>query len=72
LRINLRLFLQDYLKDVQKKVPPKSTSEKQLSTFLGIGFLIILFIGPFLSTLTLKNANLKTLPFWVLLINSLG
>ena len=72
MRINPRLFLQDYPKDVQNKVPPKSTSEKQLSTILGIGFLLILIIGPFLSTLTLKNANLEPLPFWVLLINSFG
>jgi hypothetical protein len=72
MRINPRLFLHDYPKDVQNKVPSKTTSEKQLSIFFGIGFLIILIFGPFLSTLTLKNANNETLSFWVLLINSFG
>lgn len=36
LYINPRTFLQDYPKDIQAKVPPKTLSERRMSLLLGI------------------------------------
>jgi len=70
--LNPRLFLQDYPKDVQEKVPPKSPTENRLATYFGSGFLLILILGPFLSTLSLKISSSTVLPFEVLFIHTFG
>jgi hypothetical protein len=57
LKINPRLFLQDYPGAIQRKVPPQSGREKKLSYLLGIPFMLVLVLGPFLSTLALKKAG---------------
>jgi len=57
LKINPRTFLQDYPRAIQKKVPPKTAHEKKLSYLIGIPFMLVLVLGPFLSTLALKNAG---------------
>lgn len=49
--INPRIMLHDYPAAIQAKVPPKTEKEKQLSYWLGIPFILILFIGPLISTL---------------------
>jgi hypothetical protein len=55
--INPRIWLQDYPEDIQNMVAPKSDSEKRLSLIIGIPFLILIFVGPFFSTLFLKFRN---------------
>ena len=72
IRINPRLWLQDYPKDIQAQVPPKTQKEKQQSTLIGIPFLILLVAVPFLSTLALKQANNGNISFVLLLINAFG
>jgi hypothetical protein len=57
LYINPRLFLQDYPEDIQRAVPPKSREERRLSILLGTPFLLLLLIGPFISTLSLKQQS---------------
>jgi len=70
LRLNPRIWLQDYPKDVQAKVPPKTPQEKHLSLVLGIPFLLLLVAIPFVSSLTMKYQTQGQIPFWVLFINS--
>lgn len=43
---NPRLMLQDYPPEIKKVVPPKTEREKRLSTWLGLPFLLILFLYP--------------------------
>ena len=47
LYVNPRIWLQDYPKEIQAKVPPKSKVEKRLSLIFGIPFLIVLILCPF-------------------------
>jgi len=72
LRLNPRIWLQDYPKDVQAKVPPKTPQEKRLSLLLGIPFLLLLITIPFVSSLTLKYQTQGPISFWALFINSFG
>ena len=55
LRFNPRLFLQDYPDEIQERVHPKTDQEKRLSLMVGIPFLILLLLVPFLSTLSLAK-----------------
>lgn len=70
--INPRTFLQDYPKDIQAKVPPKTPSEKRLSLLLGIPFLLALLFVPLISTLLLKQQNGETSTFIALFLNAFG
>ncbi len=72
LYINPRTFLQDYPKDIQAKVPPKTLSERRISLLLGIPFLLVLILVPFFSTLTLKHQNGESSPFIALFVNAFG
>jgi len=72
LRISPRLWLQDYPKDIQARVPPKTQKEKQQSTLIGFPFLFLLVDVPFFSTLALKQANNGNISFVLLLINAFG
>lgn len=47
---NPRLMLQDYPPAIQEVVPPKKEGEKRLSTWLGLPFILILFIFPVYAT----------------------
>lgn len=47
---NPRLMLQDYPPAIKAVVPPKTDREKQLSTLLGLPFLLILFFYPIYAT----------------------
>jgi hypothetical protein len=67
-----RIWLQDYPQDIQDKVPPKTAQEKKLSLLLGIPFLILLFVVPFVSTLMLKRQSPDGLSFFHALINAFG
>ena len=72
MRVNPRIWLHDYPKDIQAMVPPKSEKEKRLSQLLGIPFLVLLFAFPFYSTLTLRNTTPGEISFGILAINAFG
>ena len=55
LRINPRMWLQDYPQDIQDRVPPKTEREKRQALIVGIPFLVVLAAVPFISTLTLNR-----------------
>jgi hypothetical protein len=69
---NPRLFLQDYPEEIQAKVPPKTAREKRLSLVIGIPFMILLLIVPFISTLTLKNQQTEYAGLLALFLNAFG
>lgn len=70
--INPRLWLQDYPKDIQALVPPKTTKEKQQTNWIAIPFFLILFGIPFISTFTLKQLNNGNISFLLLFVNAFG
>ena len=72
LRLNPRIWLQDYPQDIQSRVLPKTEKEKRLSLILGIPFLILLIAVPFLSTLVLKHQHHGTLSFISLALHAFG
>lgn len=72
LRLNPRIWLQDYPEDIQNKVPPKTRQEKRLSLIFGIPFLILLVAVPLISTLTLKRQNGGDVSFLQLFLNAFG
>jgi hypothetical protein len=47
---NPRLMLQDYPPAIKEIVPPKTEQEKRLSTWLGLPFILVLFIFPVYAT----------------------
>lgn len=68
--VNPRSFLHDYPAKIQEKAPPKTKAEKRLTYIFGVPFLLLLLLGPFFSTLSLKNqANPQ---FWALWLNAAG
>ncbi len=71
LRFNPRLFLQDYPDVIQERVHPKTDQEKRLSLMVGIPFLILLLLVPFLSTLSLAK-QVGEDKFFSLFINAFG
>lgn len=70
--ISPRIWLQDYPKELQALVPPKTEKEKQISLIVGIPFLLLLFAVPLISSLILKNQTQEPISFWALFINSFG
>jgi hypothetical protein len=70
LRINPRLFLQDYPPAIQERVPPKTEGERRQSLILGLPFLLLLVAGPLLSTLALDRRLGGTAPFITLFLNA--
>jgi hypothetical protein len=72
LRFNPRLFLQDYPQEIQMRVPPKSDQEKRQSLLLGIPFLVLLVVGPLLSTLFLQRGHGGELGFFPLFLQAFG
>ena len=72
LRLNPRLFLQDYPDEIQAVVPPKTDREKGQSLITGIPFLLILLAVPFISTLILKRESGEMISFFTLFINAFG
>lgn len=72
LRFNPRLFLQDYPEAIQNEVPPKTALEARQSLLLGVPFLLLLALIPFLSTLTLKRSVTETLSFLQLFLHAFG
>lgn len=72
LRFNPRLFLQDYPDEIQNQVPPKTDQEKRQSLMVGIPFLLLLFVVPFISTLVLKRQSGEMFSFFHLFFNAFG
>lgn len=70
LRVNPRIFLHDYPAKIQQKVPQKTRAEKRLTYVFGIPFMLLLLLGPFFSTLSLKEQG--DAQFWVLWLNAAG
>jgi hypothetical protein len=72
LKINPRLFLQDYPEDIQGAVPQKSQAERRQSILFGTPFLLLLFVGPLISTLTLKHQSGSELTFLATALHAFG
>jgi hypothetical protein len=72
LRINPRIFLQDYPKDIQEKLPPKTPSEQRLSLMIGIPFLVLLLAVPLVSSWNLKQQDPRHITFFALFVNAFG
>ena len=72
LYINPRIFLQDYPKDIQALVPPKTSSEKRLALIMGIPFLLALILIPFFSTMARKSEMGENSTFIALFANAFG
>jgi hypothetical protein len=60
---NARLWLNDYPREIQAKVPPLTQEEKRQRGVLALLFLILMLAIPFLSTRQLRIDNGGTLPF---------
>jgi uncharacterized membrane protein len=72
LRFNPRLFLQDYPKEIQARVPPKTEKERQQSLVVGIPYVILIILVPLLSTLALKRQMGDESSFPALFLNTFG
>ena len=70
LRLNPRLYLQDYPRVIQEQVEPKTTREKRLGLVMGIPFLALLTAVPLWSTIRLERLGVET--FWMLWLNAFG
>ena len=64
--INPHIFLHDYPAKIQEIVPPKTRTERQLVYVFGVPLLLMLLLGLFLSTFSLKEqGDIKFLPLWL-------
>jgi hypothetical protein len=68
--VNPRIFLHDYPPKIQEKVPPKTEAERRLSYVFGVPFMLLLLLGSFFSTLSLKAQG--NAQFWELWLNATG
>jgi hypothetical protein len=71
LRFNPRLWIQDYPKDIQNQVPPKTIQEKRQSLFFGVPFLIVLVSVPLISCILIKRQS-AAVTFPSLFLNAFG
>ena len=69
---NPRLWLQDYPKVVQAKVPPMTQHEKRLQRLMIIPFLLLALGGPYLSVTLVKAANGGMISFPVAYLTAAG
>lgn len=67
-----RIWLQDYPRDIQAMVPPKTDKEKRLSLILGIPFIAILLAVPFISTLSMRSSSMEQVSFLSLAVHAFG
>lgn len=63
--VNPRLMLQDYPKDIQAAVPPKTEQEKRQTLYWGIPFWLVLLGGPTAAALSAKAAHLDLLSIFL-------
>ncbi len=69
---NPRLWLQDYPKAVQAKVPPLNQQEKRLQRLMIIPFLLLMLGLPYLSVTLVKAANGGVISFPVAYLTASG
>lgn len=55
LYVNPRLVLQNYREDIRSRVPEKDEREKRITLLIGVPFMLLVFLVPFLSTMALKT-----------------
>lgn len=72
LRFNPRLWLQDYPKDIQSQVPPKTVQEKRQSLLFGVPFLLVLVSVPLISCIVMKRQSVTAVTFLSLFLNAFG
>jgi hypothetical protein len=72
MRLNPRIWLQDYPEDMQALVHPKNEREKRLSLIIGIPFLLLLIAVLLISTLALEARHPENAPFLALAANAFG
>jgi hypothetical protein len=72
MRINPRVWLHDYPRDIQAMVPPKTANERRQSLALGIPFLIVLAAIPLASTLALESHYQGEMPLAPLAFHAFG
>lgn len=70
MKVNARIYLQDYPPKIQEQVPRKTNLEKQLTYIFGIPFILILLFGSSLSTFALTEQG--DVQFLVLWLNAAG
>ena len=63
--VNPRFKLQDYPKDIQAVVPPKTAAEKRQTLYWGLPFWVFLLGCPSLAALSVKAANGSFLEIFV-------
>ncbi len=63
--VNPRLMLQDYPKDIQAVVPPKTAVEKRQTLYWGVPLWVFLLGCPTLAALSVKAANGSFLEIFV-------
>jgi len=54
---NPRLMLQDYPAEIKAVVPPKTEKEKQQSILLGLPFIVILLLYPFIAVYRIESTT---------------
>ena len=69
---NPRLMLQDYPPAIQEVVPPKTEQEKRLSTWLGLPFILVLFIFPIYATFAFQSRAGGEVSFFFLWLYAFG
>jgi hypothetical protein len=72
IRISPRLWLQDYPKDIQALVPPKTAQEQRQGLIFGIPFLLLLIGFPLFSTYSVAQQVMGEISFFVLFLHAFG
>jgi hypothetical protein len=71
-RINPRIFLNTYPKDIRDKVAPQTQIEKRLSRIFGITTMMLVVAVPLISSWCLKQQNSGEMWFVLLFLNAFG
>ncbi|HEV8061683.1 MAG TPA: hypothetical protein VGP68_17515 [Gemmataceae bacterium] len=71
-RINPRIFLHTYPKDIQDKVAANTQNEKLLSRIIGVTILILVTAVPLISSWSLKQRQHADVSFLPLFLNAFG
>jgi len=72
LRLNPRLFLQDFPKDLRDRLPPKTPAERRMSLWLGVPFLILLVAVPTWSAWAVKREHAPDVTWATLALQAFG
>ena len=71
-RINPRIFLHTYPKDIRDSVEPNTRAETRLSRVFGIAILLLVLAVPLISTWILKQQMPGDISFVPLFLNAIG